>query len=172
MKKHKKNSFLVLSVYLIKNGFAFVLFESALSPHDWGIKEAKKDVGHVKTIASIEKLLAQYRPDILVIDDIGDIKMKSSVRRKRIYKSITACATSLSIETVVVGRKAVRSAFAQFGAVTKHDIAKVIANKMEVFSSRMPDVRAAWQAEDRRMALFDAASRALTYYYTQEQAGI
>lgn len=172
MKKHKKNRQLVLSIYPTTRGYAFALFESALSPHDWGTKDIKKDVGSVKTIQCIKELLMRYRPDVLVIDGFGDRHLKTSVRRKRIYKAATGFAETMSIEVAVIPLRKVKSAFAQFGATTKHDIATVIGSKIEAFSSRMPKVRAAWQAEDHRMALFDAASRALTYYYTVEQQAI
>ncbi len=172
MKKTKKSKHLVLSIYPTPRGYAFALFESALSPHDWGTKDLKKDVGSVKTIQSIKELLMRYRPETLVIDGFADHNPKTSARRKRIYKAATGFAESMSIDVVVIPLRKVKSAFAQFGATTKHDIATVIGSKIEAFSSRMPKVRAAWQAEDHRMSLFDAASRALTYYYTVEQQAI
>ncbi|MES2188730.1 MAG: hypothetical protein V4454_01300 [Pseudomonadota bacterium] len=169
MLKHKKNKHFVLSIYPTKNGYAFALMESALSPHDWGTKAFKQDTTCAKAIESIKELLVRYRPDVLVIGDIKDYGIKKTVRRKRIYTAITAIASTLSIEVAVIKRKGIKSAFAPFGATTKQEIAKVIADKIEAFSFRMPKAREAWQAEDLRMALFDAASRALTYYYTVEQ---
>lgn len=172
MHKHKKNNHRVLSIYPTLRGYAFILFDSALSPHDWGTKEIKKDIACARTIESIKLLIARYRPDVLVLEDVADHRTKRSVRLKRIHKAIARVTEDLSIEIAVVSRKNVRATFAQFGAITKHDIAKVIASKIEAFAASMPRVRKAWLAEDRRMGLFDAASRALTYYYTVEQQAI
>ncbi len=168
MLKHK-NYNRVLSIYPIIKGFAFVLFDSPLSPHDWGGKHLKKDVGSVQCIAAIRDMLRRYRPDVLVLDDVSGRQTTRVARLKHIYKAITKTCQELSIEVAFVSRKHVRSAFAQFGAVTKQDIAEVIAKKMEAFAPRMPKARAAWAPEDSRMALFDAASRGLTYYYRLEE---
>ena len=65
----------------------------------------------------------------------------------------------------------VRAAFATMGAITKYDIAKCIASKIDAFAGLAPRARKAWETEDRRMALFDAASRALTYYYKLAHVG-
>ena len=168
MHKHKTHQ-RVLSVYPTVRGYAFVLFDSPLSPHDWGSKAIKHDVGSAKTIASIKDMLDRFRPDVLVLEDVKERQAKRTLRLKRIVTALRPVARSLSVEVVLVKRKDVRAAFAQFGAINKLDIAKVIASKMEAFAPRMPKARKTWQAQDPRMALFDAASRALTYYYSLEE---
>lgn len=169
MLKHNNNP-RVLSIYPTTRGCAFVLFDSPLSPHDWGNKDIKKDVGNAKCIAIIKDMLARFRPDVLVLEDALERQTKRSIRIRRISKAIASTAQELSIEIAPVKRKNVRATFAQFGAINKQDIAQIIARKMEAFAPRMPRARKAWQAEDPRMALFDAASRGLTYYYQLEQA--
>lgn len=167
MQKHKKNRS-VLSVYPTPRGYAFVLWDSPLTPHDWGTKDFKKDVGSARCVESIRELLDEYRPDAFVVEDTSERQTKRSLRVKRILKAVGPTARRLSIEVVPVTRKDVRSAFAQFGAVTKQDIANVIARKIEAFAARIPRPRKTWQAQDPRMGVFDAASRALTYYYKGE----
>jgi hypothetical protein len=93
------------------------------------------------------------------------------MRVGRIQRAVSRFAASLGTEVVAVSRKDVRAAFAQFGALTKHDIAKVIAKNLDAFATRMPQERQAWGREDRRMGMFDAASRALTFYYQREKGG-
>lgn len=150
-------------------GYAFVLFESALSPHDWGCKDITQDTGCSKTIASIAELLQRYRPDVFIIEDVRERETRRSIRIKRIYGALSRAADGIHCEVVVVGRTKVRSTFAMVGAINKHDIAKTIASKIEAFAPYMPKKRKAWQTQGRSMALFDAASRALTYYYTVDQ---
>ena len=165
MLKHRKNHHRVLSIYPTPRGYSFVLFDSPRSPQDWGNRSIKKDVGSAKCIESIQEMLLRFRPDVLVLEDVKERETKRTLRLKRIIKAIQPTAAELSIEVAVVSRKNVRSAFAFFGAVSKQEIAHVIAEKMEAFATRMPRARKAWQAQDPRMTLFDAASRGLAYYY-------
>ena len=169
MQKHKKNFPRVLSIYPSTRGYAFVLFDSPLSPADWGNREIKKDVGSAKCIESIKEMLLRFRPDVLVLEDATERETQRTLRIKRITKALQPATAELSIDIAVVSRQNVRAAFAFFGAVSKQEIAHVIAEKMEAFAPRMPRARKAWQAQDPRMALFDAASRGLTYYYRLEE---
>lgn len=168
MHKHKSKH-RVLSIYPTARGYSFVLFDSPLAPRDWGSRDIKKDVGSAKCIASIKEMLDRFRPDVLVLEDTGTRESKRSLRVKRIRKAMVSTTHELSIETALVPYKKVKASFAQFGAINKQDIAETIGRKMEAFAPRMPRARKAWHAEDPRMALFDAASRGLTYYYELEQ---
>ena len=169
MHKHRSKH-RVLSIYPTARGYSFVLFDSPLSPRDWGNREIRKDVGSAKCIESIKEMLSRFRPDVLVLEDSGTRESKRSLRVKRIRKAMASTTRELSIETALVPYKKVKASFAQFGAINKQDIADIIARKMEAFAPRMPRARKAWHAEDPRMALFDAASRGLTYYYQLEQS--
>ncbi len=122
-----------------------------------------------KCVASIKEMLDRFRPEVLVLEDTGTRESKRSIRVKRIRKAVAATTRELSIEIASVPYKRVRASFAQLGAVNKQDIAEIIARRMEAFAPRIPRARKAWHAEDPRMALFDAASRGLTYYYELEQ---
>ncbi len=159
----------MLCIHPTSRGYAFVLFDSALSPHDWGTKDVKQDVASARTITSARELLLRYRPDVLVIEDVNERGTRRTIRLKRIFNALSRVATDIQTDVVVVPRKKVRSTFAMVGALNKHEIAKVIASQIEAFAPHLPRARKAWQAEDRRMGLFDAASRALTYYYSIEQ---
>jgi Holliday junction resolvasome RuvABC endonuclease subunit len=114
-------------------------------------------------------MLTRFRPDVLVVEDIHERETNRTIRLKRICKAIKPAAADLSIDIAVVSRKNVRAAFAFFGATNKLEIASVIAEKIEAFAPRMPKARRSWEGQDPRMALFDAASRGLTYYYRLEE---
>ena len=128
----------------------------------------KKDVGSARCIESIKELLERFRPDVLVLEAAGTRESKRSLRVKRIRSAVAPFARKLGTEIAVVSYRNVRAAFAPHGALNKQDIAEVIARKLDAFAPRIPKARGIWQAEDPRMALFDAASRALTYYYRLE----
>lgn len=92
------------------------------------------------------------------------------MRVKRIHKAIAKPVSDVGAKLAIVSRRDVRIAFAQFGAINKQDIADAIGRRIEALSIRVPPPRKKWEGEDKRMGLFDAASRALTYYQMEEQA--
>lgn len=168
---HKdKQRYRVLSIYPAVRGFAFVLFDSPKRLADWGNREIKKDVTGAKTVDAITELMRRVRPEIVVIDNLDERRSTQAARLKRIYKALQKPVVDVGADVAVVSRRNVRLAFAQFGALTKHDIANVIAQRLEALSTRMPRPRKPWAGEDYRMAIFDAASRALTYYQMEDQA--
>jgi len=61
----------------------------------------------------------------------------------------------------------VKRVFLAFGARTKQEIARVVADQLPELAPRLPRVRKPWMSEDYRMAIFDAAAFALTYYYSR-----
>lgn len=154
----------VLSIYPFGRSYAFVLFDSPLSPVDWGMRHVKAGQQSEDIADVIIKQLHHITPDVLVIDDADEHCLRKG-KLKRVYMKVGEAAIELDIQIAVVGRINVRAAFAQFGAKNKHQIASVIANNIEAFSHRLPKPRKPWQAEPMWMRLYDAASRALTYYY-------
>src|SRR5262245_21733944 len=77
----------VLAVYLNTRGFAFVIFESSLSPVDWGVKEVRGPRKHTQSLAKVAAILDQYEPDVLVIQDTFS---PGTLRARRIIKLNTA----------------------------------------------------------------------------------
>jgi len=61
----------------------------------------------------------------------------------------------------------VKKVFAVFRANTKHEIAHAVAQQLPELAPRLPRFRKPWMSEDYRMAIFDAAALALTYFHSQ-----
>lgn len=61
-------------------------------------------------------------------------------------------------------RAAIRKAFQTEGAMTKEEIAAVIVARFPELTLRVPPRRKTWMSEDQRMAIFDAAGLAITYF--------
>lgn len=162
----KRNSTypLVLSVYPTSKGFAFVLFHTPLAPYDWGVKAVRHRDKNLHTIREVMKLIDQYRPDALVIEDTTETGTKRSSRIRRLYRKLDAEVTVEGIDVYAYGRDAVRMCFEKFEATTKHQIAVAIAGHIEAFAHRLPPKRKIWQSPDGRQSLFDAAALGLTFY--------
>lgn len=143
-----------------------MLFESPQSPLDWGIKETTgKAFG--ESLENARNLMLRYRPDVLVIEDLTETGVRRGVPVRRFYRGAVHVAESLGISVERITRTDIKNAYAHVGARNKHEIATATATEIEAFRSLLPTKRKEWVTEDRRMALFDAASRGLTFYAKQ-----
>ena len=58
---------LVLSLAPSARGFGFVLFESALSPCDWGVHETRGDGKNRRILAFAARMIDRYRPLVVCV---------------------------------------------------------------------------------------------------------
>lgn len=157
----------VLALYPAAPGIAYVLFESPLSLVDWGMSSAKGADKNEQCLAHVKKLVDQYVPDVIVIEDTD---LKGSRRDKRIralYRSIQTFAGLSNIDVARFGRAKMLATFAHIGAETKHARSQAVAEWLPDLSHRLPRERKGWMSEDYRTALFEAASLGLTFYRQQ-----
>ncbi len=159
---HPQN--LVLAVYPFSRGFAFVFFEGPDSPFDWGVKEVKEKPKNTKTVDEIKKLIDQYRPEVLVIEDTADGGSRRTSRIRKLYRTLAHLAAAEYIDLYRYKKIEITQCFASVGARTKHEIARAIAMQIPAFAHRMPPFRKPWMSEDPRQSLFDAVALALVFY--------
>lgn len=155
---------LVLSIFPTTRGLAYTLFEAPLTPIDWGLKRIRDKDKNARSLETVERLVRALRPDTIVIEDCVSGTCRRSRRVKRLYALIAAFAQAENLTLVQYSRATVRATFREAGAITRYEIAQAIASYIPAFAHRMPRVRKLWQAEDHRLALFDAAALALTHY--------
>jgi len=160
---------LVLAIYFNSRGFAFVIFESSLSPVDWGVKEVRGDRKHARCLVKIDAILDQYQPDVLVLQDSSP---RGTLRARRITKlnsAIAELATGRGMALYAYSRADIWNAFRDVGVSNKHDLAMVVALNIPAFERFVPPPRKPWKSEDARMGIFDAAALALTFF--KDEAG-
>jgi hypothetical protein len=160
----------VLSVYLNTRGFAFVLFEGALSPFDWGVKEVRGRGKHGRGLAKIEGIFMRYQPDILVLQDTSPSGTDRAPRINRLNAAVATLGEGRGMPVYSYSREVVLSAFGYLGAANKQSIAEAIAKHLPVFERYIPPPRKPWMSEDARMGLFDAAALGLVFF--QRAGGI
>ena len=153
----------VLALQPTTRGFGFCVFEGAQQPIDWGVKDIRKDKNKV-SLAKISELIEFYAPEVLVVENFSGEGSRRAQRIERLIHQIAYVGDKKRIPVRSYSREEIRNAFRPFGAETKYEIAKVIARWLPGFESRLPPVRKIWMSEDYRMAIFDAASFALTFY--------
>jgi hypothetical protein len=165
----KTNNTTVLSIYPTTRGYAFTLFESPLSPYDWGVKDVSRSSANETLLDDIEYLIERYQPDVLTIENPDQPGFKRPSRIIALYFSIRALAEMRGVNVVSLNKDDIAHTFSGFGAKTKHQIAKVIAREIAAFGHLVPKPRQAWMSESRRQGLFDAAALGLTYYALAEE---
>jgi hypothetical protein len=152
----------ILSIYSNRHGFGFVVFEGHLAPVDWGIAWVRGRRKNRECVRRISALLGRHNPAALVIRQISE-RMPRRIRD--LNEGIAALAETQGISVFAYSRMQVRECFGYLGAPTKQYIAEVIAKHIPAFERHLPPARRAWDAEDPRMGLFDAAAVALTFFH-------
>lgn len=154
----------VLAIDPTSRGFGYVFFEGPVTLVDWGTKQI--DVAeNIRCIFQIRKIIQYYEPNVIALEDPNGNGSRRCPRIRRLIQSIRALGKKHRIPTRCYSRDRVREVFAQHGASTKHQIAIAISRQLPELEPRLPPYRKPWMSEDERMAIFDAASFALTYYY-------
>lgn len=155
---------LVLAVIPTSRGLAYAYFEGPLSPVDWGIKDTRGPDRNVQCFVAVRTLIEKMQPDVLVLLRYPLPENAKTARRRRLNHLFGTYAGTLGIEVKRYARPEVQTAFKPMGAKTRVEIAHAIAGHVHAFSYRLPKQRKLWMSEDSRMALFDAAALAFTYF--------
>jgi Holliday junction resolvasome RuvABC endonuclease subunit len=154
---------LVFAVHPTTRGFAWVLFESATLPVAWNMVHA--GAGRNEHLTSrLARLLDRYEPDSFVIEAFEGRGAQRSLRIQQLCQSMLREAESRRIATTIFEHDEVQMAFSRFGAASRSEIARAIAEHVDAFSHRLPRKRVLGNSEDARQSLFDAAALALTYF--------
>lgn len=152
---------LVLSVYATTRGYAYTLFESILSPVDWGVKEVRGlSRKNALCLESVIDLAEQHQPDVVVLDAAE----WRTPRIKRLYQAIEHALAAKGIEVRRICRADVKKTFKKLGAVTKQEMATMIAKYVPAFDHLVPPPRRAWMSEHPRMGIFSSAALAFAYF--------
>ena len=153
----------VFAVHPTTRGFAWVLFESPQNPVAWAIVHARS--GRNRRLASrFEALLDKYEPAVVVLETFDGKETRRGPRTRELCRTMVRDAEKRGIDTPIFDRDAIRMAFAKFGASSRSEIARAIAQNIDGFSHRAPRARKIGDSEDVRQSLFDAAALALTYF--------
>ena len=162
MKPRKPNPKRVLAIDPTSRGFGFAVLESPAMLVDWGVK-ATRPKEEAKTLAKVLEVIRHYRPEIVVLED-----HRGSRRCERIQNlidRICRLATAEGLKSRSIKASRVKDVFRTFRANTKFEIAHAVAQQLPELAPRLPPYRKPWMSEDYRMAIFDAAALALTYFH-------
>ncbi|HEU5122579.1 MAG TPA: hypothetical protein VFW05_00790 [Verrucomicrobiae bacterium] len=130
---------------------------------DWGMKATKGDKNSA-AVAQMEKLIAQYRPSVFVMEDVHGQDSLRSERIRSLAKRLCALAEQAKIKTAAMPRREIRKIFFADGRGSKDALAAMIGERFsEELGRILPPKRKAWMNEHFRMPVFEAVASALAF---------
>ena len=163
MNPNKQNGSRLLAIAPCVQGIGFIVFDDAETPIDWGVRWIRTEK-NAKGLAWVAGLIARYQPDAVVFEDYRDEGSRRAPRIAALLASIEGLAKKRGIETARYSRRDLQRRFQANDAMTKQEIATVIADRLPELAPRLPAPRRIWLPEHANLSLFDAAALALTHY--------
>lgn len=137
-------------------GFAYVILEGG-DLVDWGLSQVTP-LAPGPVARRVLRLLKRWEPELLVLEEPEG--SRRGRRARRIIGELAELADRQNLAWCMVTRRQVNEAFQD--PPNKHQVALAVAERFPELRHRLPRPRKPWMSEDERMALFDAASFALT----------
>jgi len=117
-----------------------------------------------QSVYKIEKLLKQFLPSVLVLQDVNASGCRRAPRIKTLHRQIIELAVSRKIKVSLLSGDKLRISLLGDAKGTKHEMAEFLAQKYPVeLAGKLPPKRRAWENEDGRMDMFDAVGLAVVF---------
>ena len=155
---------IVFSIYPNANGYGFVYMENPRKLLDFGIVRINP-INNTRIMERIKKSLLFFKPAIVITLDPTGTSSRTGNRVKRLIKQIEGYAKIENLNISTISRDQIRDIFQVFGVTTKHEISQALVKEFSELERMLPRRRKLWTSEDRKMAIFDALSLALSWYY-------
>jgi hypothetical protein len=153
MKNTQPKHVRVLAIAPSTRGFGFAVFDGDALV-DWGQKVVKGDKNGL-CIPKVEKLIIDYEPDVLVIEDFA--RTKRGPRIRLLIQEIIDLAPKHNVGVKLFSRQEVYQVFFVDGEGTKDSLAAILAKRFpDELGIELPPKRETWESEDPKMAIFDA----------------
>jgi hypothetical protein len=152
----------VLAIALTARGFGYCVMENQLilESGNKGVEGNKNS----QSVSKIEKLLKQFLPSVLVLQDVNAAGCRRAPRIKALHRQVIELATSRKIKVSLVSGKLLREMLLGDAKGTKHEMAEFLAEKFHAeLAGKLPPKRRAWENEDGRMDMFDAVGLAVVF---------
>lgn len=155
---------IVYAIYPNATGFGFVIMKNANKLIDYGSVRINP-ICNRKILERIKKSIDYFRPTILILSDPHSKSSRTGKRTRKLILKIIEYADFLNLPTELYSRDQIRNVFEIHGTVTKYEIAQYLLADFKELEPKKPRERKLWVSEDRNMAIFDALSLALTWFW-------
>lgn len=164
MRRESIHDLRILAIDPTTKGFGYAVLEGPECLIDWGLVGARGEKNPA-CLQRLARLLNDFKPGLLVVEDCGSGSSRRSARVQELISSARMLAEVRNVRSRAFSRSKVREVFSRFGAISKHQIATVIAGRFPELELKLPPFRKPWMSEDDRMSIFDALSFALTFFH-------
>lgn len=151
----------ILALDIRRRRVGYAIFEAPLRFLDWGVISFRSCSPETARIRSLLQLL---RPSVVVLCRISLKGRRNNSQTKALLRAVQTEVCRSSVPITYVNERLARNFFREYGAHHKQAVAVLLAKAFPEFAGKLPPPRKAWQAEARRMSIFDAAALALAYF--------
>ena len=164
MNHHTPKQFRLLTIALTSRGLGYAVLEGEKSLVESSHSSVREGDKNKQCLTKVEKLVAYYRPDVLVLQDVTAEGSHRAPRIKRLHRSIIGLAWRRKIKTEFVSGRQIRSLLLGDAKGTKHEVAEMLAKGFpDELASLLPRKRRAWESADSRMDIFDAVALGVAF---------
>jgi hypothetical protein len=143
-------------------GFGYVIFEEPFYLAECGFARVKSDK-RLGTIVKFEKLLADFKPEIVVLEDAEALGSRRGPRVRELIEALATLARERGLAVSLIARTAVVARFSGGEArATKQMIAQELTRHFPELRLKLPKPRKIYESEHERMSIFDALALAVT----------
>ena len=153
----------ILALAPTARGFGYCVMENNVMlecghKEVWGNK-------NVKSLSKIKKLMKQFLPDVLVLQDVNAEGCRRVRRTKVLQRKIIKLATYEKCKVTLFSGKVLRVTLLGDIQGTKHEMAETLAKIFPVeLATKLPRKRRAYDSEDGRMDIFEAVALAVVFW--------
>jgi hypothetical protein len=152
----------ILAIAPTARGFGYCVMEDE-TILECGYKGARKNK-NAKSVAKIAKLMNQFLPSGLVLQDLDAIGCRRAPRIKLLHQQVVALAEQHKCKIALLSGKQIRRSLLDNEMGTKHAIAETLARRFpNELAGKLPPKRRPWENEDGRMDMFDAVGLAAVF---------
>ena len=162
MRKTKFSRTRMFAIQINCRGFGYVILEGTDRLVDWGVKQVTRS-GQGRTIEVVADIIRQYRPHLVLLEDIFSEAQRRSPRAVLVTRHIAEFLEEHGLNCRLVPTIVVVDSFRRWGAQTKQERARMIADMLPILAPHLPPPRRPWMSEDSRMSIFSAAALAFTF---------
>jgi hypothetical protein len=164
MNHHPQKQYRLLAIALTSRGLGYAVLEGEKLLVENGHMSIRKEDKNKRCLAKAARLIAFYKPDALVLQDVTAKHSQRAPRIQSLHRSVVKLAGKNTIEVELFSETQLRTLLLGDINGTKHQMAEMLAKHFpNELAPRLPPKRRLWESADSRMDIFDAAALAVAF---------
>ncbi len=155
---------IVYAIFPNANGFGYVYMNGPRVLLDYGVVRINP-ICNYRILEKIKSSIDYFKPTVVILLDPEAKSSRTGNRIRKLLEKVSAFVQTENLKVSQISRDQIRDVFENFGVGTKYEISQWLLSEFKQLETRRPKERNLWTSEDRNMAVFDALSLAMTWYY-------